>query len=140
MTNFKEQEKIKNKISDYLISHDSPECKVKLVDIDQRETEITKFASLWLNPYPGTEAYLIGGIIRSIIDQSLENKDFVENYSQNYPDFRKSIWKFDLIKVSSITGISVEDINEAVNILANGPMATIYSNETIKPHNLDELV
>ncbi|MDC0047349.1 molybdopterin-dependent oxidoreductase, partial [Chloroflexi bacterium] len=114
--------------------------KSKLVVIDQRETEITKFASLWLNPYPGTEAYLIGGIIRSIIDQSLENKDFVENYSQNYSDFRKSIWKFDLIKVSSITGISVEDINEAVNILANGPMATIYSNETIKPQSLDELV
>ena len=114
--------------------------KSKLVVIDQRETEITKFASLWLNPYPGTEAYLVGGIIRSMIDQSLENKDFVENHSQNYSDFRKSIWKFDLIKVSSITGISVEDINEAVNILANGPMATIYSNETIKPQNLDELV
>jgi len=37
LPNFKEQEKIKNKISDYLISQDSPECKVKLVDIDQEE-------------------------------------------------------------------------------------------------------
>ena len=103
-----------------------------MVVIDQRETEITKFASLWLNPYPGTEAYLIGGIIRSIIDQSLENKDFVENYSQNYSDFRKSIWKFDLIKVSSITGISVEDINEAVDILANDPMATQMKQSNLK--------
>ncbi len=37
LPNFKEQEKIKNKISDYLISQDSPECKVKLIDIDQEE-------------------------------------------------------------------------------------------------------
>ena len=50
------------------------------------------------------------------------------------------IWKFDLKQVSSITGISTEDISEAVDILTNGPMATIYSNETIKPQNLEELV
>tara|TARA_A100001037_G_scaffold152667_1_gene137792 strand:- start:876 stop:3581 length:2706 start_codon:yes stop_codon:yes gene_type:complete len=112
----------------------------KMVVIDQRETEMTKFATLWLNPYPGTEAYLVGGIIRSIIDQALENKDFVENNCNNYSEFRNSIWKFDLMKVSAITGISIEDISEAVNILTNGPMATIYSNDTIKPENLEELV
>ena len=112
----------------------------QMVVIDQRETELTKFASLWLNPYPGSEAYLIGGIIRAIIDQSLEDKNFVGENCNNYSEFRKSIWKFDLIKVSSITGISVEDINQAVKILTNGPMATIYSNETIKSENIDELV
>ena len=112
----------------------------QMVVIDQRETELTKFASLWLNPYPGSETYLIGGIIRAIIDQSLEDKNFVEKNCNNFSEFRKSIWKFDLIKVSSITGISVDDINQAAKILTDGSMATIYSNETIKSENIDELV
>ena len=43
----------------------------EMVVIDQRETELTKYAKLWLKPYPGTEVDLIGGLIRSIIDQSL---------------------------------------------------------------------
>ncbi len=37
LPNFKEQEKIKEKISDYLISQDSYECKVKLIDVDNEE-------------------------------------------------------------------------------------------------------
>tara|TARA_B100000287_G_C20624410_1_gene777180 strand:+ start:78 stop:1217 length:1140 start_codon:yes stop_codon:yes gene_type:complete len=46
LPNFKEQEKIKNKISDYLISQDSPECKVKLIDIDQEEDIYRKTRTL----------------------------------------------------------------------------------------------
>ena len=37
LPSLKEQEKIKSKILDYIISQDSPECKVKLIDIDKDE-------------------------------------------------------------------------------------------------------
>ena len=112
----------------------------EMVVIDQRETELTKYAKLWLKPYPGTEADLIGGLIRSIIDQSLEDKNYIDKFCNNYSEFRKSVWKFDLQKISTLTGVSTQDINEAVKILTKGPMATIYSNETIKENNIDSLV
>ena len=85
-------------------------------------------------------ADLIGGLIRSIIDQSLEDKNYIDKFCNNYSEFRKSVWKFDIQKISTLTGVSTQDINEAVKILTKGPMATIYSNETIKENNIDSLV
>ena len=115
-------------------------CLSEMVVIDQRETELTKYAKLWLKPYPGTEVDLIGGLIRSIIDQSLENKNYIDKFCNNYSEFRQSVWKFDLQKISTLTGVSIQDINEAVSILTKGPLATIYSNETIDKNNIDLLV
>ena len=42
LPDFKEQEKIKEKILDYLISQDSSECKVKLIDVDNEEKFLEK--------------------------------------------------------------------------------------------------
>ena len=39
-----------------------------LIVIDQRETELTKIASIWLRPKPNTETVLIGSILKVIID------------------------------------------------------------------------
>ena len=48
-----------------------------LVVIDQRETELTRYASVWLRPRPGTETALIGGILRVIVDESLDDHEFL---------------------------------------------------------------
>ena len=44
----------------------------ELIVIDQRQTELTRYASMWLRPAPGTETALIGGMIRVIVDESLD--------------------------------------------------------------------
>ena len=48
-----------------------------LIVIDPRETELTRYATRWLRPVPGTETALIGGMLRVIFDESLDDHEFL---------------------------------------------------------------
>jgi predicted molibdopterin-dependent oxidoreductase YjgC len=49
----------------------------KLIVIDDREVELTRFASLWLRPFPGTVNVLLGGLLRAVIESGLASDDYV---------------------------------------------------------------
>ena len=68
-----------------------------LIVIDPRETELTRYASIWLRPVPGTEAALIGGMVRVIVDESIDDHDFVADRCENFKGLRAYLWEFDLI-------------------------------------------
>jgi predicted molibdopterin-dependent oxidoreductase YjgC len=62
----------------------------KLVVIDARETELTRYATEWLRPIPGSEALVVAGITRAIIDEALEDKDFVSSRVTNAEEIKQS--------------------------------------------------
>jgi formate dehydrogenase (NADP+) alpha subunit len=97
----------------------------KLVVIDSRETELTRYATEWLRPKPGSEALLIAGISRVILDEALEDKDFVRTRVDQADDLKQSLWTFDLAKVSRDTGIDVSQIRRAARLFAEGDAGAI---------------
>jgi len=97
----------------------------KLVVIDSRETELTRYAAEWLRPKPGAEALLIAGISRVIFDESLENKNFVRSRIDQIDELKQSLWKFDLAKVSHDTGIEETQIRRAARLFAEGDAGAI---------------
>jgi len=112
-----------------------------LIVIDQRETELTRYATKWIRPLINSESVLIGGILRSIIDQSLEDHDFATEKCEGYDKFRNSLWDFDLVKVSAQTGISQEEIREMAQIFANaGASSILYGLETISDSHINDTV
>ena len=115
------------------------EGSASLIVIDQRETELARHAKLWLRPRIGTEAALVGGMIRVIWDESLEDNEFLNEYADNIQEFRNSIIReFDLANVERITGVSREDIQTAARLFAEErPGAILYALETL-PRQLYE--
>ncbi|MBT7833150.1 MAG: molybdopterin-dependent oxidoreductase [Chloroflexi bacterium] len=97
----------------------------KLVVIDSRETELTRYATEWLRPKPGSEALLIAGISRVILDEALENKDFVGSRVDQVEELKQSLWTFDLAKVSRDTGIEDSEIRRAARVFAEGDSGAI---------------
>ena len=113
----------------------------KLVVIDQRETELTRYADTWLRPRPGTETVLIGGMLRVIMDESLDDHEFVAERCANIRELKNSLWKFDLIKVAEITGIEQPQIQQAARIFASsGPCSILYGLETVAAELRDACV
>ena len=113
----------------------------KLIVIDQRETELTRHASLWIRPKPGTESIVIGGIIRSIFDETLEDRSFLSNNCHNLDNFRGSLWEFDHIKVERLTGVSQEDIRTAARLFAAASLGSIlFGLETVRPELTSDCV
>jgi formate dehydrogenase alpha subunit len=106
-----------------------------LIVIDPRETELTRYADIWLRPIPGSETALIGGMIRVIVDESLDDHDFLADHCGNVDELRNSLWNFDLIKVEAATGITQERIRETARLFArDATCATLYGLETVAPH------
>ena len=103
-----------------------------LIVIDQRETELTKISSIWLRPKPNTDAILIGAILKVIIDETLDDHDFINKNTVDSDRMRKSVVSFDIVKAEGITGIEVDEIRKAARILAKAnPLAILYGLETL---------
>ncbi|SVA36926.1 uncharacterized protein METZ01_LOCUS89780, partial [marine metagenome] len=97
----------------------------KLVVIDSRETEFTRYATEWLRPKPGSEPLLVAGISRAILDESLEDKTYVDSRLKNVTELKQSLWAFDLAKISRHTGIEESQIRRAARLFAKSDAGTI---------------
>jgi formate dehydrogenase alpha subunit len=113
----------------------------KLIVIDPRETELTRFATIWLRPRPGSETALIGGMLRTIVDESLDVHEFVAGHCRDSAAMKNSVAAFDLIQVSRATGITQERIQEAARLFASSaPAASLYGLETVAPDLREQCV
>ena len=105
-----------------------------LIVIDQRETELARAARFWLRPAPGSETALIGGMLRVILDESLEDHEFITASCEDADALKNSMWAFDLLKVERATGLPQDSIREAARAFAEaGPGAILYALETVAP-------
>ena len=116
-----------------------------LIVIDQRETELTKIASIWLRPKPNTETVLIGSILKVIIDETLDDHDFINDYTDDSEKMRKSVVSFDIVKAENITGIPVDEIRKTARIIAHAkPLSVLYAletlNEAVRPNCVKALI
>ena len=90
----------------------------KLVVIDLREVELTRYADIWLRPVPGSELLLLGGILRSIVDQGLEQADWLEEHCESPATLRYALHNLDMDGVAIATNVSVDQIEEAARLYA----------------------
>ncbi|MDA0769621.1 MAG: molybdopterin-dependent oxidoreductase [Chloroflexi bacterium] len=103
-----------------------------LIVIDQRETELARHASLWLRPAPGTESSVIGGMLRVIVDESLDDHEFLAANCEGVDTLRNNLWSFDLLKVERISGVPHGQIQAAARAFAGSPTgAILYALETL---------
>ena len=113
----------------------------KLIVIDPRETELTRFADIWLRPRPGSETALIGGMLRTIVDESLEDHDFVADHCGDTAALTNSVAAFHLVRVSAETGIAEDRIRETARLFAaRRPGAILYGLETVEAGRLEGCV
>jgi len=105
-----------------------------LVVIDPREVELTRYAQLWLRPRPGSELALVGGILRAVFDGAYV--DPMVNQRSGLEELLRSLQAFDLERVSRVTGVPVEGIQEAARLYgANKPSAILYALDNVSPEH-----
>ena len=106
----------------------------KLVVIDPREVELTRSADIWLRPAPGSELLLLGGFLRSIIDQGLERTDWLEEHCESTATLEYALRNLDLDEVALATNVSLERMREAARLFAQAESgAIVYGLDNIAP-------
>ncbi len=94
----------------------------KLIVIDPRRTPHGKMADIYTTIRPGTDGALALGIAREIIRRDLYDHGFVERYVLGFDEYRKRVEEYDKKRVSEITWVSPDTIEEiAVTFATHGP-------------------
>jgi formate dehydrogenase major subunit len=102
--------------------------KVKLVVADPRAIDITEFAVLHLQQKPGTDVALVNGLMYIMMANGWQDESFIQERTEGFEDFQKTVDQYPPELVSQITGIPEESLYKAAEILAkNKPMAVIWA-------------
>jgi predicted molibdopterin-dependent oxidoreductase YjgC len=101
---------------------------VKLVVADPRKIDMTEFATMHLQLKPGTDIALINGLMYIILEKGWEDQEFIAQRTEGFEEFRAVVEDYPPHKVAEITGLSLEQLYQAAEILAtNKPMAVIWA-------------
>ena len=89
-----------------------------LIVIDPRQVELTRYTQSWLRPTPGGELLLLGGILKSLLDQGLENREWLAQNCQGLEQLRAALNGLELEQIAQATGVSQDSITGAARIFA----------------------
>lgn len=100
----------------------------KLIVADPRRIDITEFASLHLRQKPGTDIALLNGLMYLILENGWEDKAFIEERCENFDEFKATVIQYPPEKASEITGIPLEQLRQAAQMMGqNHPMAVMWA-------------
>ena len=103
-----------------------------LIVIDAREVELTRHATRWLRPRPGTTLTLLSGIVGVVLEENLLDQEFVQQQCEGLDELRASLRDLDVHRVADITGVSVEDIREtAIEFSRADASAIVYALDNV---------
>jgi len=106
----------------------------KLVVADPRTIPLTEYAALHLVHRPGTDIALLNAMMNTIIEEGLQDTEFIKTRTENYVALQEHIAKYTLEYAETITGVSAEKIREAARIYGSAERAAIIFSMGITQH------
>ncbi len=100
----------------------------KLIVADPRRIDITRYADLHLQHRPGTDLALLNGLMHIILREGWEDEDYIRERTEGFEELKAVVSKYTPELTSQITGVPVEQIEEAARMLGeNRPGALLYA-------------
>ena len=107
----------------------------KLVVLDPRYTPTAKIADEYVQFKTGTDVALMNGMIKVIIDNDLQDDEFIKNRTKSFDELKETVQKYDLETVSEITHIAPGIIEELAIEYAKADKAAIVYSLGITEHS-----
>ena len=97
----------------------------KLVVVDPRDTLITRMADIHLKLRPGTNVAFSLGMLYVILEEGLEDKEFIAKRTEGFEELRKTVMDYPPEKVAQICHINADDLRAAARMYALADKAPI---------------
>ena len=105
-----------------------------LIVLDPRKNDLARHATHYLQFKPDTDVALLNSIMKSIIDQNLIDKKFINERTTDFDDLKSHLDDFTPEKMSSICGIDADVINEVARIYASSSASIIFWGMGVSQH------
>ena len=97
----------------------------RVIVADPRRIELVRHADEWLNLRPGSNIALLNGLVRIILKEGLQNKEFIEKRTEGIEELRAGVEKYTPEYVEKLTGVSPDKLASAARIYAGAKNAMI---------------
>ncbi len=98
----------------------------KLIVVDPRQTEMTRFADLWLRERPGTDTALFNAMAHVVVKEGLTNPEFIAARTEGFSEYVESLEEKTPEWAEAITGVPAEMIRQAARVYATAGAAAMY--------------
>ena len=99
-----------------------------LIVADPRRIALTDFAVLHLRHKPGTDVALVNGLMHIILANGWEDKEFIAARTEGFDEFKEMVEQYTPEFASEITGVTVEKLQYAAELLAqNKPTSVLWA-------------
>ena len=98
----------------------------KIITIDPRKSETAINSNIWVDLKPKSDLVLLYTIANVLIEKNWIDKNYIENHTEGYEEFKNHVSKFTLDKVEEETGISKERVLELAEIIHNGKRVSFW--------------
>jgi formate dehydrogenase major subunit/formate dehydrogenase alpha subunit len=106
----------------------------KIIVADPRRVPMVRFADEFLQLRPGTDIALLNGMAHVILKEGLEDKAFIEEHTEGFPEYRDTVQEFDPEAAARITGVPAEAIARAARLYGGSRKAGIFYTMGVTQH------
>jgi len=97
----------------------------KLIVVDPREIDMTRFATHWLRQRSGSDVAWINGMMHVILEEGLYDKQYVEERTEAFEALKEVVKKYTPEYVEEISSIPAQDLVAAARLYGSAEKASI---------------
>ena len=98
----------------------------KLIVIDPRRSETAQHADEWYDLKGKSDLALFYTVANLLIEKDYVNKQYIENYTEGYEEFKEFVKKYTVEKGAAATGLSEEQIIQLVETIHAGERVSLW--------------
>jgi len=106
----------------------------RLILIDPRGIEMSRFATLWLRQKPGTDVAVFSAMAHVIVKEALYNEAFIRARTEGFEAYVRSLDPFTPEWAEEVSGVPADHIREAARMYATARAGAIYWGMGITQH------
>lgn len=99
----------------------------RLIVVDPRQTDTSRGATLHLQPTPGTDLLLANGLLAIALERGLVDEQYIAARTEGFEDLRRSLLSVDTTHVERVTGVSLDKLRRAVELMAGAESCMLLS-------------
>lgn len=106
----------------------------RIIVADPRRVPMVKFAELFLRIRPGSDIALLNGMAHVIVQEGLQNDEFIRDKTDGFEAWKRSIADFTPEAAEGISGVPKEQIIRAARLYGGSRKAGIFYTMGITQH------
>ena len=106
----------------------------KIIVADPRSITLVQFADYHLRHRPGTDVALFNGMMNVILNEGLEDKEFIKERTEGIEELKEVVKKYTPEYVEQITGVPKDILVDAARTYAKAERASIIYSMGITQH------